>query len=40
VALQTGPLPNDRDFELRWEPEPASAPNATLMTDATEVPVH
>lgn len=33
VALRSGPVADDRDFELIWEPEPLSAPSAALMTE-------
>ena len=33
VALKAGPVADDRDFELTWEPEPQSEPTAALMTE-------
>jgi len=34
VALAGGPVPADRDFELRWTPMPGEEPGAALFTEA------
>ncbi len=36
VRLADGPVPSDRDFELVWAPEPASAPRAALFTETRD----
>ncbi|MEQ8492964.1 MAG: marine proteobacterial sortase target protein, partial [Gammaproteobacteria bacterium] len=33
VTLAAGPVPADRDFELRWRPRPAAMPRAAFFTE-------